>query len=302
MTTTSLKIAPLGERFGVQILELDLSQEPTAATEKALNRAILEHQLLLFRRQQLSEDAHARVAKIFGRALTTRQADHYPSKNPFTHYLSNVDRNGNMTGTHPDPDSCFWHTDGSWSNAPYRATVLHAIETPPGAGGTEFANMYLAYAELDRIQQEYLGILQAEHDYYLSRAVRRGRLPWQWLRAHPDTGELLDHLRWWAAALKQRQCGGVTVHPVVRIHPETGRRTLFLGDHAWRVTGHFLPTGMRLMKQLKDTAYRRLVTFTHHWEPGDVLIWDNSALLHRALSYKTTAHRRILRRSVIAAC
>ena len=297
--STALSYTPLSETFGVLVSGVDLSKNVPETMKSALQEALFKHQVLLFRHQNLSEDQQVQFAQIFGHCRVLWQNPHYPSKNDLVHYLSNVDRKGKPIGRHPDPGSTHWHSDGSWATEPSRATVLGAIQVPEGEGTTHFANMYRLYDDLEQRTKDYFETLKAEHNFEIARAARQQRLPSQWFRSEADWRSILKQLKWWTSVMGRRFRDGAVYHPVVRPHPETGRPALFIGDHAWRIANKFWPTGVKLMKEINSLEFNSEATYTHQWQPGDMLIWDNGSVLHKVGTYNILNQVRIMRRCVV---
>lgn len=297
--SVALHFIPLSETFGAQVSGLDLSSDISDIVKSALNQALLDHQVLLFRQQDLNEDQQVRVAEVFGPCRPLWQNQFYPSQNNRAHYLSNVDMEGRPIGRHPDPGSTHWHSDGSWSVNPSKATVLYGIRVPEGEGVTHFANMYQLYEDLDQPAKDRLRKLQAEHNYELARAARQKRLPWQWSRADLNVQSLLMHVTWWKSVIGRRFRDGAVFHPIVRPHPETGRPALYIGDHAWRVRGRFWPSGIKLMKEINSIRFNASARYDHKWQPGDLLVWDNRSVLHKVGPYNFLDQVRIMRRCVV---
>lgn len=295
-----LDMMPLTPGFGMSVRGFDFSVDVPAEKKDRLRRALFDHQILVFPGQTLDEDDQARFAGIFGPCRPLWQNRHYQSSNPLTHYLSNVTREGQPIGRHPDPDSALWHSDGSWARTPSVATVLYAVDVPEASGPTHFANMYAVYDGLPDRDKERLGRLGAEHHAELSRSGRDGRLPWQWGKGRKQIS-VISHLRWWAGTFRKRWQEGPVIHPVVRPHPQTGRKALFIGDHAWRIAGRPWPSGIKEMRALNAMAIPEQAQYTHRWKKGDLVIWDNGSLLHRVGDYDLNGETRIMRRSVVEA-
>ena len=157
-------------------------------------------------------------------------------------------------------------------------TLLHAAELPPAGGDTQFANMVLAYEALTDGMKERLAGMRAIHSWEASR-VASGSRP--------------------ATEAEKRERPPVS-HPIVRTHPETGEKALYIGNHAGGIEGLGEDDGRALLAELLAHATQRQFVYTHHWRPGDLVIWDNRALLHRALAnYEMGKHRRVLHRTVV---
>lgn len=290
---------PLSETFGALISDLDLSKNISKNIKLALRQALFDHQVLLFRQQDLSEEQQIHFAQIFGPCRVLWQNQHYPSKNNLAHYLSNVDTEGRPICLHPDPGSTLWHTDGSWLHQPSIATVLYGIQVPEEEGQTHFANMYQTYEDLDQSMKVSLQNLYAEHNFDLARATRQRRMPRQWFHSAPDRRSLLMQLKWWKGVMGGRFRNGAVYHPVVRMHPVTGRPALFIGDHAWRIANRFWPAGIKMMEEINSLEFSPEAIYTHKWQPGDLLIWDNGSVLHRVGPYDIFNQVRIMRRCVV---
>ncbi|KAA3630662.1 MAG: TauD/TfdA family dioxygenase, partial [Proteobacteria bacterium] len=214
-------------------------------------------------------------------------------------YVSNIDRGGRFRDRNPDPHSAFWHSDGSWAKTPPKATLLYADQAPKSGGETRFIDTFSLYDRLPPRLQKQLRGLYAIHDLELSRAYRRRQWPCQRRPGKSISESLLLNLSWLAAQHHRLRSTGFVYHRIVRPHPETGRRAIFLGDHAWAVKSRFLPFGVYRMIRLKRAIYSRALQYTHIWRPGDLLVWDNRCVLHRAGNAGVGSHARVLRRCVV---
>lgn len=292
-----MNLRPLGARFGAEVRDIDLTDDIPDATRRALAAALATHQLLLFRDQRLTPEHQARLGSCFGQLRPAYQAEHHPCSHEHVHYIANVDLEGRSIDTHPDPYSACWHSDGSWSAQPAKATVLHAVRVPASGSTTQFADMHSLLEGLPMPLRDDVASWRVVHDVELSRAGRDRRWPWQWRRGRGGPAPT-EHFRDGARLLRRALQRDLTTHPAVRVHPETGRRLLFLGDHAWRVVGMAWPHGVRMVRRLNDIEPAPPATITHRWRPGDVLAWDNRSLLHRVGPYEL-GEARIMQRCVI---
>jgi taurine dioxygenase len=201
-------------------------------------------------------------------------ADGYPE----LYRLSNVDDQGNPTGKHPDKGTLAWHTDGSWQRVTGQATILYAEIVPAAGGETHYCDMYGAYERLSPQWKARVADLRAVHNLDFSRNRRHGENP---------------------MTEAQRQAVPPVDHPVVRTHPETGRRSLFLGDHAEYILGMDYDAGRALIEELNALAIHPDLTYAHRWQPGQLILWDNRCLLHRATEYDVSREPRVIRRCTV---
>ena len=299
-TEQAVSVRPLrpGSAFGVEVSGMDLGQPLAPETRRALTGLLFAHQVLVWRGQRLGAEQQVALAGAFGAVRVARQSPHYPCSHPQAHYLSTLDRQGRPTHLHPDPHTAYWHSDGSWMQTPPLATVLHAVDVAAPNGDTSFACMYELAAALGPELRRELADAKAVHHVELSRARRDRRWPWQWRLWPRARRPSLDDVAWLVRLGLGGPARDAAVHPVLRRHPRTGRETLFIGDHAWRLTGTGPLAGIRRMRQLNESALRAATGYTHQWRTGDVVIWDNGSVLHKAEALDL-GKARALRRCVV---
>jgi alpha-ketoglutarate-dependent taurine dioxygenase len=203
---------------------------------------------------------------------------YHASAYPELYTLSNLDAEGKPSGAHPDRGTMAWHTDGSWQRVTGQATMLYAERIPSSGGGTGFADMYAAYDALDPEEQARLAGLRAVHNLDFSRNRRHGEKP---------------------MSAAQRSKVPPVDHPIVRTHPETGRKCLFLGDHAETIAGWDYAAGRDFIEALNERIIGMARIYTHRWRPGDLMVWDNRCLMHKAGSYDTAREARVIRRCTV---
>jgi alpha-ketoglutarate-dependent taurine dioxygenase len=270
-------LRPLPGGLGAEVLGLAVA-EVDAATFPALYAAFLTHQLLLFRDQLLPPAAQVAFARRFGEVQVHVMDQYHASEYPELYTLSNLDAAGNPTGKHPDRGTLVWHTDGSWRRATGQATMLYAERLPATGGGTQWADMYAAYEALDPSERVRLQGMRAVHNLNFSRNRRHGEEP---------------------MTAAQRAAVPPVDHPIVRTHPETGRKCIFLGDHAESIVGMDYDEGRTLIDALNERIVALARVYMHRWRPGDFMVWDNRCLLHRAEGYDTAREPRVIRRCTI---
>ncbi|MGI9434874.1 MAG: TauD/TfdA dioxygenase family protein [Geminicoccaceae bacterium] len=268
----------LTQSFGAEISGIDLSEAQGGLAFDQLYDAFLGHQLLVFRDQDLTPAAQVAFARQFGAVQVHVMNQYHADGFPEIYYLSNLDAEGRPSGKHPDKGTVHWHTDGSWTRRTGQATMLYAECVPSHGGETKFASMYDAYDALDERTRERLAKLRAVHSLDFSRSRRHGDDP---------------------MTEAQKQAKPPVDHPIIRTHPETGRKCVFLGDHAWRVEGFPLEDGRALIETLNTQIIDPAKVYTHRWKPGDLLIWDNRCMLHKAEPYDTATEARVLRRCTV---
>jgi alpha-ketoglutarate-dependent taurine dioxygenase len=257
---------------GCQVAEIDDAMFPAVYT------AFLEHQLLLFRDQVLSRAAQVTFARRFGEVQVHVMDQYHASEYPELYTLSNLDAAGNPTGKHPDRGTLVWHTDGSWRRATGQGTMLYAEQMPASGGDTQWADMYSAHDALDPAERARLAGMRAVHSLNFSRNRRHGEEP---------------------MTEAQRAAVPPVDHPIVRTHPETGRKCIFLGDHAESIVGMEYAEGRAFIDALNARIVELARIYTHRWRPGDFMVWDNRCLLHRAESYDTAREPRVIRRCTV---
>jgi taurine dioxygenase len=268
----------LAPALGAELGGVDFAQPTDALPIRALYEALLEHQLLLFRGQEVPPAAQVAIARGFGEVQVHVMNQYHADGYPELYRLSNADAAGRPSGRHPDRGTLAWHTDGSWMRRTGQATMLYAEVVPEEGGGTEWCDMYGAYEALDAATRAQLEGMRAIHNLDFSRSRRHGE--------EPMTEE-------------QRRAVPPVDHPIVRTHPDTGRKAVFLGDHAESIVGMDYAPGREFIEALNARLVRPELVYSHRWQPRDFVIWDNRCTLHRALEFDTAQVLRIIRRCTV---
>lgn len=272
------RLRRLSPALGAEVIGVDFSQPAEALPIPALYAALLEHQLLLFRGQEVPPATQVALARGFGEVQVHVMNQYHAGDFPELYRLSNVDETGKPTGKHPDRGTLAWHTDGSWQRRTGQATMLYAEVVPAEGGGTEWCDMVGAYEALDAATRERLAGMRAIHNLDFSRSRRHGDDP------------MTD--------AQKRQVPPVD-HPIVRTHPDTGRKAVFLGDHAESIVGMDYAAGRRFIDDLNERLIRPELVYAHRWQARDFVVWDNRCTLHRALPYDAATAARIIRRCTV---
>jgi taurine dioxygenase len=277
-----LEITKLGPALGAEVGGLDLSAPLSEAVFREIRAAWLEHLVLRFRGQKLSDPQVMAFSRNFGELDP-------PGPNPLgrpflpdhpeMNVISNIKADGVPIGGLGDGEA-IWHADMTYIERPPMAAILYAIEIPPAGGDTYWANMYLAYDTLPAELRRRIEGREAVHDatYNSAGVMRKGYREVTDPRAAPGAR-----------------------HPLVRTHPESGRKCLFLGRRRNSyVLGLDLDESEKLLDALWAHATQPRFTFRQEWRVGDVMVWDNRCTLHRRDAFDPRA-RRLLHRTQIRA-
>jgi alpha-ketoglutarate-dependent taurine dioxygenase len=276
--TATLTARPLSDVAGGEITGVDLAQPLSPPLRDAIMRAFLDHRVLVFRDQRLTKDQQYELTLNFGEIEGHVGRLASGDRWPLVHTVDNLDDNGQPSVTPRDIGNYFWHTDKSYHQAPSLLTMLHAVELPPDGGDTEFANTAAGYAALSDETKRAIAGLEVVHCWEVSRRNTGGRL---------------------ATEDEVRERPPVT-HPLVRTHPDTGEKCLYLGLHTSHVVGMPEADGRALLDRLLAHTTEPRFIYAHAWRAGDLVLWDNRCLLHRASrNYDMSRHRRVLHRTVV---
>ena len=270
----AIRVQPVAGAIGAEVSGVDLSKDLDDATVAALRRAWLEHLVLFFRDQDLSPARFLAFARRFGEPIEypfVKGLDEFPEIIPV---LKLENEKINFGG--------IWHSDTTYLDVPPMASMLVAREVPPAGGDTEFANMYLAYETLSIGMKRLLDGLVAVNSSAAADVSR--------------TRE--DRIKDSARADARKEY--VAAHPVVRVHPETGRRALYVNvAHTVRFEGMTGEESAPILKYLYAHQTRPEFTCRFRWRPGSLAMWDNRCAQHNAIN-DYQGHRRLLHRITLA--
>lgn len=272
-----LTLTKLGPALGIAAEGLDLRQALDAGAADALRRALLDNLVLCIRGQSLAPPAYLEAMRAFGKPMTQTRIASRHGDIPEITVLSSEDRDelGDgkriVVGAH-------WHSDDSYKRVPCSLTMLYGAEVPPTGGDTQFTNMYAAYDDLSPAMKARIADLKVVHKYDSSRKGTRVAT----LRAD-ESAELPD-----------------AIHPIVRTHPETGRKALYLNPNRMeRIVGLERAESDRLLDELTAHATQPRYQYRHKWRKGDVLIWDNRCTMHKANADYPEGSRRFMHRIIV---
>ncbi|WP_250516095.1 TauD/TfdA family dioxygenase [Caballeronia sp. INDeC2] len=267
------QVRPIGGRIGAEVRGVTLSPDLEDAAIAAINQALLEHKVLFFRGQShLDDAAQEAFAARFGETVAHPTV---PSLSSGSRLLELDSKHGTRANS--------WHTDVTFVDAYPKISILRGVVIPPAGGDTVWANTAAAYANLPEALRDLADKLWALHsntyDYAATRHV-------------PDTETEREYRKQFTSTLYE------TEHPVVRVHPETGERTLVLGHFVQRFIGLSQRDSDRLIELFHDHVTRLENTVRWRWTQGDVAIWDNRATQHYAVADYGDAHRVVRRATV----
>ena len=258
-----MDIVPSDAALGAEIRDLDLSLHLSEEQVVDLHTALLDHGVLVFRDQHITDEDQVRFTRYFGPPVEhVRKQRQRRVKEIFI--ISNVKENGEPIGA-LGSELIDFHSDLSYLPKPGTISLLYAVEIPAEGGDTQWCDCRAAYDSLPRQRQDYLRTLRAVHRHFVEE------------QNPPEP----------------------TVHPVVRTHPETGRLSFYVNPH---LTSHIdgMPRGEgdALLRELYDHMDQPQFTFTHEWQVDDLVMWDNRPTMHRRLAFPHD-QRRIMNRTQV---
>jgi len=272
-----LKLEPISPVMGAEVRGVELGHlddETFAAIRAAFNRRML----LRFPAQRLTPPELIAFSRRFGELQIHVLDEYRHPQHPEIYLLSNVDRvTGRTTGYHPDKGTLVWHSDLSFQARPALATILYGLEVPKTGGDTLFADMCAAYDALPDATKRKVAPLRGIHDLDYSR-TRAGAAP---------------------MTEKQRAEAPPVSHPMVRTHPETGRKGLYISHHISRIEGMAPEAAKALLEELMSHATEPRFVFRNTWQTSDVVMWDNRCTMHCATEYDASEERRVIHRTVV---
>lgn len=257
---TAFDATPVTPHIGAMIEGLDLTNPLNEACQAGLQGALARHLVLFFRDQHISPDDHVRLAQIFGEMEPPHPV--FPS-HPDTPQVTILENDEDRP-----PDVNVWHTDVTWKKTPPLASVLHCVECPPVGGDTLWSSMHMAYDLLSDPTKKMIESLTAIH------SIER-------LAEGQNNDEIHDPAK---LAKLMAQFPPVS-HPVVRTHPVTGRKGLFVN---WTFTKHIedIPRqdSEAILALLYEVVQRPECQVRLRWKPGTIAVWDNRATQHYAVA------------------
>lgn len=278
--TQRFDILPLSAPLGAEVVGLDLAKPLSGDDFARIHRAHLDHHVLVFRDQRITPEQQVEFSRRFGPLQIHVLHQFALAGYPEVLIVSNVMENGKPIGL--GDAGHFWHSDLSYKEKPSLGSLLHAQELPAEGGDTLFANMHLAWDTLPAHLRSAVEGRRAEHTYLARYAELQARSPWR-----PNlTAEQIAQVK-------------PVVHPVVRTHPETGRKALFVSEH---FTTRIVDLPEDESRALLDALFAHSVLeehcYRHEWREHDLVFWDNRSLMHLAAGTPDHLRRKLYRTTI----
>jgi taurine dioxygenase len=273
----TIEIRPLSDALGAEIGGVDVGADLAPATFAEIRRAWLDHGLLLFRGVDWTPGQQIAFTRRFGPLHIMTPLEYNLPDHPEIFRISNVVEDGKEMGLRRA--GWGWHSDGEDKQIPNAGSLLYALEVPPEGGDTCFANMYRACQALP----------EAIRTRIEGRRVRTSRA-----ELHHVHYPLMP-----ALTEEDRRNRPDMYHPIIREHPETGRRSLYVGRWAVDIEGIPGAEGRELIAYLQQFAIQPAFVYHHRWRVGDALLWDNRCLLHCAMPFEDDRYRRHMHRTTL---
>ena len=277
VTRTNLEVIPLTQHIGAELRGLDLSKPLNEADVAAINKAWLDHIVILFRGQTLSQEDQLRLTAYFGEVGELGRPPKFfpPGFNkilPRIMMISNIRENGEPIGALPDGEMMFHH-DMIHHQKPHNGTLLYSLEIPSHGGDTLFASGYAAYDTLDPVLRASLEGKRARHHYNYGSTQRGDG--------------------------KGTEAFAESVHPIFRTHEQTGRKAMYVNRLMTAgIEGMPDEEAKPILEKLFDHSEKAEFIYTHKWKVGDVLLWDNRCSTHARTDFPDTERRLMLRTTV----
>jgi alpha-ketoglutarate-dependent 2,4-dichlorophenoxyacetate dioxygenase len=285
-----LAVRQLHPLFVAELRGVDLSRDIDPKMQRAIEHAMDEYAVCVLPEQKLNDERQIAFSRHYGplenasavKAQRKAGVIGQRIRHPEIFDVSNLDENGNIMAANDDrwvyrQANELWHTDSSFRQKSATWSLLHARIVPPSGGDTHFADTRAAYDALPEAMKQKLEGLVAEHSIWYSRGQRGGYVPSDDERAARPPAQ----------------------HPLVRQHPGSGRKALFIASHASHIVGWLREEGRALLDELLAFATEPRFVYGHKWRVGDLVIWDNRCTMHRASQFDSNDHMRELHRTTI---
>jgi taurine dioxygenase len=274
----NINVTPLGYAVGGQVTGLDLRKPMSSSEIEAVTAAWHKHLVLVFPAQDLTPPQLIAFTSQLGEIERNENVPYYRHPEyPEVLLVSNKPVNGKPSQTRNTGRN--WHADLTYTDRPAKGSVLMCKQKPEVGGDTMFANMYMAYERLSPTMQTFIGTLEAVHDITLIKGFNRR-----------DPAQIEE----------MKRLNPPIAHPVVRVHPETGKKLLFISERVRNFVGMTEEESQPILDFLNRHATSPEFVYRHRWSINDVVMWDNRCTLHVALAdFDQTQYRHMLRCSML---
>jgi taurine dioxygenase len=276
-TTTGVDIRPIQGRFGAEVIGLDLSRDLPDAGFRHIENAWFDHSFLMFRDLVMTPEQHIALTRRFGVLHIMTPLHFNLPEHPEVMVLSNVEADGKPLGLRRA--GMGWHSDGEDKRVPNAASMLYAHVVPPEGGDTLFADMYAAYDALPEVTKRQIE----------GRCARFSRIDMHHVH-YPHLPPLTE---------AEKRSRPDVFHPLVRVHPRSGRRSLFVGRWTRDVEAMDRDAGRALIESLFAYASNERFVYRHVWRVHDAVLWDNRYMLHCATPFDEDRYQRLMHRTTL---
>lgn len=273
-----LSVRPLTEVMAAEVSGVNLSGDLSQDKVNAIREAWLRYTVLVFPGQRLTPERQAAFTRRLGELEHHTVREYIHPDVPELFVISNIVKEGRNVGA--PKSGRHWHSDSQFLAVPSAGSLLYGVQVPPEGGDTLFANMYAAYDALSDAMKRRIDGLRT----VCSRVKA-------WPVSYPGRRPLTDEQK---ASLPD------VVHPLVRTHPETGRKSLYIGGNVvWEIVGVPYEEGRALLDTLRAHATEDRFTYRHRWRKGDAVLWDNRCTLHTATPFDEERYDRLMHRTTM---
>ena len=274
-------IENLHNDFGARVLNCDVSSALDEDSIRTILKAIDDFSLIIFPNQSLSDESHLKFTGMLGAPEPNHVAQGRDGVINYFGTIGNVQPDGTVQGNNHQhtkflTGNNMWHTDSSFRKVPSFVSIMMAYEVPEEGGETQFVSARSAYARLPDDMKEKIDPLEVIHDYVFSRSKVAEVDPKHAASLPPITQKL------------------------VRRNPNTGAKNFYIGSHAKEILGWNYDDSRLLLDELLAETVADEYVYTHTWQPGDLVIWDNRCILHRGTGYDADKYRRFMRQTRVA--
>jgi len=274
---SQVEIRPIQGRFGAEIIGLDLSAALSDAEFRRIEQAWFDASLLVFRDLLMTPEQHIAFTRRFGSLHIMTPLHYNHPDHPEVMVLTNLEADGKPLGIRRA--GMGWHSDGEDKRLPNAGSFLYAHELPPEGGDTLFADMYAAYDEIPEDTKRRIA----------GRRARFSRADMHHVH-YPHEPALTE---------QQKRDRPDVFHPLVRTHPRSGRKALYIGRWARDVEGMDPDEGRALIEELFAYASSSRFVYRHRWRRHDAVLWDNRCMLHCATPFDEERYTRLMHRTTL---